>query len=90
MIDLNKINNSVLYYHFHAIIMNIFFSQEALNQAQPTSDIRWRGSERKRQRLVVAEMEERMGRVFSSYGAPLMELPPFKDLGRIIFSTDDD
>ena len=42
----------------------MFVPQEALNQAHLTSDMCQRGYERIQHRLVVPDMEERMGRVF--------------------------
>ena len=36
---------------------NMFVPQEALNRTHPTSAMCWRGSERKRQRMVVADTD---------------------------------
>ena len=61
-----------------------------MNREHPTLDMCWRGSERKRWKLVVAETEEHMGRVFSEYGMTLISVTSFKYLGRILLSPDDD
>ena len=50
----------------------------------------WIGLDRTQWRLAVAEIEERMGRVFSAYGTPLTAVPSFKYLGRILSSTNID
>ena len=47
------------------------------------------GSERKRQRLLVTEKEERMGRVFLAYGTLLTEVNLLKYLGRMFSSFDE-
>ena len=39
--------------------------------------------------MVVAETEERTGRVFSEYGTPLMEVPSFNYLGLTLYSSDE-
>ena len=67
----------------------MFSVQEALNRVHLISDIYWRGSERKRRRLVVVETEERMGRVFSAYGKPLTEVPSFNYLGQTSSSSNN-
>ena len=68
----------------------MFVPQEALNTAHPTSEMCRIGSERKRKRPVVAETEERIGRVFSAYEIPLKAVPLLKYLGRTFSSSNDD
>ena len=68
----------------------MFFQQEALNQAHPNSEMFRRGAERKRQRLVVEETEERMGRVFLEYVTLMTALPLFRYLGRTLSPSDYD
>ena len=50
----------------------------------------WCRLERKRRRMVVAEMEERMERVFLEYGTLMMAVPLFRYLRRTLLSSDDD
>ena len=63
--------------------VDMFVPQEALNQVQLNSAMCWYRSERKRRRLIIADTEEQMGRLFSAYGSPLIAVPSFKYLGRI-------
>ena len=48
-----------------------------------------RGTERKRQRLVVDETEERTGRVFLAYGTPMTSVSLFWYLGQKFSSSSD-
>ena len=49
-----------------------------------------RRTERKRQRLVVSYIEERMWIFFLEYGMPLTAVPSFRYSGCILLSTDKD
>ena len=57
---------------------DMFVPLEVINRVHLKSDMCWRGSKRKMHRLVVAEAEERMRRVFLAYGTPRMVVPSFK------------
>ena len=74
--------------HPRCLQFEIFFPQEALNWV--TSDMCWHGSKKEQRIMVVAEVEKCMGGGFSAYGKLLMEVPPFKYLGRILLSSNDD
>ena len=67
----------------------MFVPQEALNRAHLTSAMFRRRTERKRQRLVVEETEELMGRVFLAYRTPLMTVSLFRCLGQTLLSSDN-
>ena len=69
---------------------DMFFPQEAVHWAHPTSSMCRRGSKRKQQRLVSMETEERIGRVFLSYGTLLVAVPSFRSLGRMLLSYNND
>ena len=66
---------------------DMFVPQETLNQAPPTSEMFRRGTERKRQRPVVDETEERTGRVFLAYGTPMTSVSLFRYLGQTLLSS---
>ena len=66
----------------------MFIPQESHNWEHHTSDTCCCGPKRNRRRLIVVETEEHMGRVLSAYGTPLIVLPSFKYVGRILSSSD--
>ena len=69
---------------------DIFVPEEKLNKAHPASAMCQRGVERKRQRLVVEETEERMGMVLLVYRTPLTAVTSFKYLEKMLSSSNND
>ena len=76
--------------HPRSLQCDIFVPQEALNFAHLISVLCRHGSDRKQRRLFVAYTEERVGRVFLSYGIILTSLPSFNYLGFMLLSSDND
>ena len=64
--------------------------QRALNVRHPATAQCARGAERKRRRLVEAEMREVLEKAFEAYVEPLENVTTFRYMGRVLTAVDDD
>ena len=69
---------------------DMFVSQQELNGRHPTTAFCQRDKDRKRQCLATEEVYEGAVVALTNYDQPLMAVPPFKYLGRVLFLSDYD